>query len=102
MYSEVLSRALYRVVSDLTQEARVEVALPLAIKDWVQMKLKEARGQQEAFQQRYSLDFDAFRQAWDEDRIPGKHAYDVERDYWEWEAAVTDEHRLQGMLETLP
>ena len=102
MYSEVLSKPLYRVVSDLTQETRVEVALPLAIKDWVGLKLKEARGQQEAFQERYSMDFEAFRQAWHEGRIPGEHTYEVERDYWEWEAAVTDEQRLEEMLESLP
>jgi hypothetical protein len=34
--------------------------------------------------------------------ISDKHSYEVERDYWEWEAAMTDEERLQEMLESLP
>lgn len=50
----------------------------------------------------YTMDFSAFKRAWDEGRIADKHSYEVERDYWEWEATVTDEERLQQMLESLP
>jgi asparagine synthetase A len=102
MYSDVISKPIYRVLSDLTQESRVEVALPLAIKDWVRLKLKEAREQQARFKQRYGMDFHAFKEAWHEDSISDKHSYEVERDYWEWEAAVTDEEHLHDMLESLP
>jgi hypothetical protein len=102
MYSDVISKPMYRVLTDLTQESRVEVALPLAVKDWVRLKLKEARGQQEEFQQRYAMDFDTFKQSWQQGRISDRHSYEVERDYWEWEAAVTDQERLQEMLESLP
>lgn len=101
MNSNVISKPVYRVLSDLTQESRVEVALPLAIKDWVRLRLKEAREQQEVYEQRYGMEFPAFKQAWQQDRISNKHSYEVERDYWEWEAATTDEERLQEMLESL-
>lgn len=101
MYKDVISKPVYQVLSDLTQESRLEVALPLAIKDLVRLKLKEAREQREAFEQRYNMDFAAFKRAWDEDRIANKHSYKVERDYWEWEAATTDEERLRQMLESL-
>jgi hypothetical protein len=102
MYSDVISKPIYRVLSDLTQESRVEVALPIAIKDWLRLRLKEAREQQETFKQTYGMDFDAFKQAWQDGSISNKHSYEVERDYWEWEAAVTDEERLGEMLESLP
>ena len=102
MYSDVISKPIYRVLSDLTQESRVEVALPLAIKDLVRLRLKEARGQQAKFQQRYAMDFDTFKQSWQQGQISDRHSYKVERDYWEWEAAVTDEERLQEMIESLP
>ena len=59
MNSDVISKPVYRVLSDLTQEPRLEVALPLAIKDWVRLKLREARQQQEAFCQHYGMDFSA-------------------------------------------
>jgi len=102
MYSDVISKPIYRVLSDLTQESRVEVALPLAIKDWLRLKLKEAGAQQQLYRQRYGMEFSAFKQAWQEGGISDKHSYEVERDYWEWEAAMTDEERLQEMLESLP
>ncbi len=41
----------------------MEVALPLAIKDWVRLKLKGARGQQKFYKHRYGMEFPAFKQA---------------------------------------
>jgi hypothetical protein len=98
----VISKPVYQVPSDLTQESIVEVALPLAIKDWARLKLEEARTQQEVYEDRYGMEFSAFKEAWQEGRIADSHSYDVERDYWEWEAATTDEERLQEMLQSLP
>jgi hypothetical protein len=101
MVTDVISKPLYQILSDLTQEARLEVALPLAIKDWVRLRHKEAQEQREKFERRHGMDFAAFQSAWEEGRVPNKHAYEVERDYWEWEAAVTDEQRLLQMLDSL-
>ena len=101
MLETVISKPIFRVLTDLTQENRLEVALPIAIKDLLRLKRKESQEQMEAFEQRYGMDFSTFRQAWGEDRIADKHSYAVERDYWEWEAATTDEARLQEMLENL-
>lgn len=97
----VISKPIYRALTRLTQEPRLEVALPLAMKDWVRLKLIETENQKLAFEQRYGMTFDAFKQAWEEDRIANRHAYEAERDYWEWEAAVTDEERLLEIQETL-
>jgi hypothetical protein len=47
------------------------------------------------------MDFAAFQQAWKQDHIADKHSYDVEHDYWQWEAVVTDKEQLQRMLESL-
>jgi hypothetical protein len=102
MYTDAISKPIYQILSDLTRESRLEVALPLAIKDLLRLKLKETREQREAFEQRYGMDFPAFEQAWKEGHIPNKHSHEVEQDYWEWEATVTDEDRLHQMLESLP
>ncbi len=64
--------------------------------------LEESRQQQAEFANRYGMDFAAFKRTWEDGRIPNKHAYEVERDYWEWEAAVTDEARLMTMLDSRP
>jgi hypothetical protein len=102
MISDVISKPVYRILSDLTQEARIEVALPLAIKDWVRLKLEETRAQRRAFEQRYGMDFRAFQEAWQEGQVADRHSFETERDYWEWEATVTDAEQLQEMLESLP
>ena len=102
MVTDVISKPIYRILSDLTQEPRVEVALPLAVKDLIRLKLKETRERRQEFELRYGMDWTAFKLAWQEGRIPNAHSYKVERDYREWEAAVTDEERLPQMLESLP
>lgn len=101
MYEEAITKPLYQVLRELTRETKVEVALPLAIKDWVRLRLKEVRQQRDSFEQRYGMDFAAFQQAWQTGRIPNAHSRQVEQDYWEWEAAITDEQQLERMLETL-
>jgi len=101
MLEAVISKPIYRILADLTQESRLEVALPIAVKDLVRLKLKETEERKAAFEQRHGMDFEAFKQAWDEGRIADKHSYEIERDYWEWEATVTDEERLRQMLESL-
>ena len=102
MLDEVISKPIYQILSDLTQETRIEVALPLALKDWLRLKLAETRAQLATFEQRYGMKYPAFREAWQEGRIESRHSYEVERDYWEWEAAETDEERLRQMHESLP
>lgn len=101
MLETVISKPIYRVLTNLTQQPRVEVALPLAIKELVGMKLAEANARCQAFELSYGMDFDSFRHKWDEDQIPDRYSYEVERDYWEWEAAVTDQRKLVEMLDTL-
>ena len=76
-------------------------ALRLATKDLVRLKLRETQEQRKRFEQRYQMEFEAFKQAWNDGQIPNKHSYEVERDYWEWEAAVTDARRLRETLEEL-
>lgn len=102
MDTQVISKPIYQILSDLTQEPRLEVALPLAIKDWLRLKLKEARDIQEDFEGRYGKDFPTFQRAWESGDIVKRHSYEVEHDYWEWEAAFTDEIQIARMIESLP
>jgi len=101
MITDVVSKPIYQILTDLTQESRLEVALPLAVKDLLRLKLKETVERRQAFEARYGMDWAAFQQAWQTGRIPDAHSYQIEHDYWEWEATVTDETRLPQMLESL-
>jgi hypothetical protein len=102
MLESVITKPIYQLLTDLTREPRVEVALPLAMKDWIRLKLWEAQQQRQDFEGRHGMDFAAFKQAWHAGLIPNAHSYEVEREYWEWEAVVTDEERLQQIAENLP
>lgn len=101
MIETVITKPIHRILTDLTREERVEVALPLAMKDWVRLRLRETQEQRQKFEQLYGMDFAAFKRDWLAGRIPDAHSYEVERAYWEWEAAVTDEERLQQIAEGL-
>jgi hypothetical protein len=102
MLETVITKPIHRILTDLTREERVEVALPLAMKDWVRLRLQEAHDQRRSYEQRYAMDFAAFKQAWHEGHLPDAHSYEMERTYWEWEAAITDQAHLQQILESLP
>jgi len=59
--------------------------------------LQETKQRRASFEQCYIMDFATFKHAWESGNIPQPHSYAVEQDYWEWEATVTDEHRLSEM-----
>lgn len=102
MITDVLSKPVYRILNTLTGEPRVEVALPLALKELLHLKLEQSTQQCLAFEERYGMDFVAFQQVWMGGEEPQKHSYQVEQDLWEWEAAVTDTDRYQELLKDLP
>jgi hypothetical protein len=45
------------------------------------------------FEKKYGQVFREFKEAWVEDKVPGKYSYEIERDYMEWES-LDDEHNL--------
>jgi hypothetical protein len=97
-----VSKPIHRILSDLTGEERFDLALQLATKDLVRLKLKEAEDLLANFEQRYKMKFVEFKRAWEKSKVADKHSYDIEKDYWEWEAAESDSKRLRQMLEQLP
>lgn len=97
-----ISKPLYKILIELTGERRFDVALHLATKDWVRLKLQEAEQQIKSFEQRYEMSFEKFQQAWENDQITDKFSYAVEKDYWEWETVHADLPRFRQISESLP
>ena len=73
MLETVITKPIYRILTDLTREERVEVALPLAMKDWVRLRLRETQQQRRQFEQLCGMDFTAFKRDWHEGRVPDAH-----------------------------
>ncbi len=100
-YADVISKPIYQILTYMTHTSRMEIALPLAVKELVSLKLKETAEEIKSFEQRYGTDFKVFKSAWHQKKIPNQHSYEIEKDYWEWEAAVSDYERLYQMRESL-
>ena len=45
------------------------------------------------FEKKYSLAFKEFKGTWENNKVPEKYSYEIERDYMEWES-LDDEHDL--------
>jgi outer membrane lipopolysaccharide assembly protein LptE/RlpB len=99
--NEVISKPLYRVLRKMTHENRVDVALAIAVKDWIRLRIKEVEGERIGFEAKYGMTFDQFKVKFAGEEIPNQYSYEVERDYFDWEAAVTNEASLQEMSEQL-
>lgn len=102
MIESMALKPLHRVLSQLTGEDRFDVALHLATKELAQLRLQESHRQIKSFEDRYGMNFDQFQRAWESGAIPAPRSYEVEKDYWEWEAALTDRERLNEILANLP
>jgi hypothetical protein len=101
MSETVISKPLHRILSELTGEEQLDLALHHATKDLIELKLREAQERLKIFAERYGMPFEEFQKAWENDQIDKKYSYEVEKDYWEWEAAQTDIIRLREMLDQL-
>lgn len=91
---EIIPRPLYRVLQKMTHEPRIEVALSIAVKDLIRLRLKEVAEQRRAFETKYGMTFAEFRSKFEAEAIPDQYSYTVESDFWDWEAAVTNEAHL--------
>ena len=90
METLVIPKPAYNVLRQLTGESRPDIALGLALKALVRLRLAAAQAEVETFEQKYAMTFEAFAKAWQAGEIPDAYSYAIEQDYWAWEAAPTD------------
>ena len=64
--------------------------LSVALKDLVRLRLEAAQAIIAGYEQQYGMPFSEFQDAWQSGRISNPHSYEVEGDYWAWEAADSD------------
>jgi hypothetical protein len=98
----VLPKPAYNVLRRLTGESRPDVALGLALKDLARLRLEECRARIARFEEKHGMPFPEFAGQWRQDAIPDAHSYEVEQDYWAWEAAVSDQDALTELADRLP
>ncbi|MEW6405922.1 MAG: hypothetical protein AB1649_29390 [Chloroflexota bacterium] len=91
----VLPKSVHNILSRLTGQSRSDIALSLAIKDLVRLRLSEAQSRIAEFEKKYGMTFSEFEEACENGKIQDPYSYEVEKDDWEWEAAVTDLETLE-------
>ena len=99
--SVTFPKPVYEVFRQLTGESRMNVALPIALKDLVQFKIQDLENKFLAFEQKYGMTFSEFENACQQGRIANPFSYDVEKDNWEWEAALTELEDLREIAQWL-
>jgi len=91
----VLPKLTHRALHRLTGQARSDVALSLAIKDLVRLRMGEATARIAKFENKYQMTFKEFEEACGNGKIEDPYSYEVEKDDMEWEAAISDLETLK-------
>ncbi len=79
--------ALLTQVTDLPD---LEAALWKVLSEYIDLKTESIRDEICAFEAKWGMTFDEFAERCEEGTLEvDPYAYDVESDYWEWEAAET-------------
>ena len=97
----VIPKATYNILQRLTGASRPDTALSLALKDLVRLRMEEAQMNIAAFEKKYGMTFAEFEKACQDGQIKNAFSYEVEKDDWEWEAALTDRAALEEISEWL-
>jgi hypothetical protein len=91
----VIPKPAYNVLRRVTGEIRPDVALSMALKDLIRLRIEAAQAKNEAYEKKYGLTFVQFEQRWQAGQIENALSYPIEQDYLYWEATLTDLNMLQ-------
>ena len=93
----VLPRGTARALRDLTGEPRPEAALLLVLRDAIAYRQAQIEAGLRAFEEKYGMAFEEYRQRWESEDQDEDYRWEAERDYLEWEALITQKHRLEDV-----
>ena len=95
----VIPKGMHNILRRLTGQSRADIALSLAIKDLIRLRIEAAETRIAEYEQKYGMKFPEFEQAWKNGEIKDPYSYPVEQDYMQWETAIADLGLLQEMLQ---
>jgi hypothetical protein len=97
----VIPKGTHNVLRKLTGQTRPDIALSLAIKDLVRLRMKEEREQINFFENKYKMAYAEFEKACKDGRVKDPYSYEVEKDDFAWEAAITELDALEEISQWL-
>ncbi len=90
-----LPKRTEHALRELTGEARPDVALILVMRDAVAYRIQQLDVGLAAFETKYGMRWDAYRDRWQDETREQDFTWEAERDYLEWEGMVTRRQRLE-------
>ncbi len=97
----VIPKSIYRFVRKITGQSNFHIALLPATKNTVQSLIEETQVLIAGFENKYKMTFPEFEKACDDGRIKDPFSYEVEKDDWEWEAAIGELELFDEILQWL-
>ena len=101
MSTLLLPKHTTQALRDLTGEVRPDAALVLALRDAFTYRLEQIQRQLHTFESKYGMSFAEYRLRWEAEDRPEDYTWAAERDYLEWEALITRQHRLENRYQWL-
>ena len=98
----VLPTRISQVLVEATNEPRVDIALNIVINDFLERRLEEAIKKIDAFEDKWAMSFDEFKERCGHDELPDKrdpYSWEVEEDFRDWEAAGTLKKHYSRILD---
>lgn len=86
-----------RVLTELTGEARPDIAMRLVLKDAIEHRLEQIALSEQRFESKYGMSFQKYKTRWENEDKPEDYSLESESDYLEWEALNTRKARLENL-----
>jgi|Deesub1362A_J573_1020465.scaffolds.fasta_scaffold03965_4 predicted DNA-binding protein YlxM (UPF0122 family) len=97
----MLSPAEARVFIDITGQPDLNSALKALSKEAIENRIKKVNEQIKKFEEKYGMKFEEFKDRWERGEICNRFSYEVEKDFWEWEALISRKKKLEEAIKCL-
>ena len=86
----IMSPKLSEVLVKTTQSKDIDDALNKIFSEYLELKLKKLQQTIEEFEKKWNMSFEKFNKGIKENTLKADiYSFDTEKDYWQWEEAVT-------------
>ena len=93
-----VSPRLGALLTQVTEVPDLETALWKVLSEYIDLKIAHIQQQIRDFESKWGMTFAEFAARCETDTLDeDSHSYEVESDYWEWEAAVTLLQHYEGL-----
>ena len=90
-----ISPNIIKVLSDITGEPRVDLAIHDIIRDALEHRLEKIQIELKGFEEKYLMSFKEFDTRFQSEKLPDQFSYSIEKDYLEWEGLIHRQRRLE-------